>query len=67
MTIIRTRPILQRHRQRILAAVWLPLELTALCLDLKCSAVFKLGEQTCPACGGRDWASLAKWLQERRT
>lgn len=53
-------------RQRILGSVWLPINEAALCLDLKCSAVFRLGEDACPACGGTHHATLSKWLDENR-
>ena len=49
--------------ERVLAAVWLPLERAALCLDDE--TVFDLEQQECPTCGSASFALLARWLQER--
>lgn len=62
MTLLRWHP---PSRPRVLASVWVSLELALLCLD--CEAVFKLGgESACPACGSRESVPLAKWLTEDR-
>ena len=34
-----------------------------LCPD--CNEVFEIEKRTCPRCGSRQWASLARWLHER--
>lgn len=41
----------------------LPLSRLALCLD--CETCFEVGVDPCPACGGRIWASVARFLNER--
>jgi len=35
----------------------------AMCLD--CETCFEIGLDTCPACGGRMWASVARFLDRR--
>jgi len=38
-----------------------------LCLEETCGTLFSIREATtCPACGGRQWAPVAKWLEARR-
>jgi len=46
-------------------ALQLPLGRLALCLD--CDTCFELGADPCPACGGRVWASVARFLDRRHT
>jgi len=41
----------------------LPLGRLALCLD--CETCFEVGLDACPACGGRMWASVARFLDRR--
>jgi len=38
----------------------LPLDRVALCLD--CDTCFDVGAAQCPACGGRMWALVARFL-----
>jgi hypothetical protein len=40
-----------------------PLARLALCLD--CETCFEVGSATCPACGSRMWASVARFLDRR--
>jgi len=40
-----------------------PLRRLALCLD--CETCFEVGSDTCPACGSRMWASVARFLDRR--
>jgi len=44
-------------------ALQLPLGRLALCLD--CDTCFELGVDPCPNCGGRVWASVARFLDRR--
>ncbi len=41
----------------------LPLGRLALCLD--CETCFEVGADTCPACGSRMWASVARFFDRR--
>jgi len=60
-----------RHRKRVKAmSDWtsgkklqLPLDRLAMCLD--CETCFEVGADSCPACGSRIWASLARFLDGR--
>ena len=42
----------------------LPLARVALCLD--CETCFEIGGRACPVCGGRAWASVARFLDGQR-
>jgi hypothetical protein len=52
--------------QRVLGIAWLPIREAVLCLELKCSAIFRVGERCCPACGGEHRVPLDTWLSENR-
>lgn len=41
----------------------LPLDRLALCLD--CETCFEVGTNSCPACGSRMWALVARFLDRR--
>jgi hypothetical protein len=48
------------HDDAALATPHLPLARIVLCLD--CDTCFEIGSDACPACGGRAWASVARFL-----
>jgi hypothetical protein len=46
--------------------IWLHVPLARLALCLDCEMCFEIGTEPCPACGGRMWASLARFLEGSR-
>lgn len=60
-----TRPLFAptaRERRQVEDRLWLPVVEAALCLELKCSAVFRISERVCPACSSTSIVPLTKWL-----
>lgn len=49
---------------KVAALDFVPLAEAALCVN--CEAVYRMRGEGCPACGSRIWASLGRWLSERR-
>ena len=48
------------------AATHIALSRLALCLEDECRATFDLRHTSCPRCGSRTVATLAKWLDREK-